>query len=92
MNKADHSLIRAAIATKHKYGSVALTEEQIKIVEKISGQKYENTWLGQDNDSSEAHTVEVNENNEYDILIEIEEEMKKIRTSKEEKTLEKENA
>ncbi len=92
MNKSDHSLIRAAIATKHKYGSVALTEEQIKIVEKISGQKYENTWLGQNNDSSDAHTVEINENDEYDILVEIEEEMRKIRTSKEEKTLEKENA
>ena len=92
MNKSEHSLIRAAVATKHKYGSVALTEEQIKIVEKISGQKYENTWLGKDNDSAEAYTVEANENGEYDILVEIEEEMKKIRNSKEEKTAIKENA
>ncbi len=92
MNKSEHSLIRAAVATKHKYGSVALTEEQVKIVEKISGQKYANTWLGKDNDSDEAHTVEPNENGEYQILIDIEEEMKKIRNSKEGKVAEKENA
>ncbi|MBQ8504497.1 MAG: MFS transporter [Clostridia bacterium] len=90
MTKKEHTLIRAAIATKHKYGSVALSDEEIRIMEKISGQKYENTWLGRDNDSAQAHAIELNENGEYQILIEIEEEMKKIRTSKEGKKAEKE--
>ena len=58
-------------------------------MEKISGQKYENTWLGKDNVSAEAHPIELNENGEYQILIDIEEEMKKIRTSKEGKKAEK---
>lgn len=83
MTKKEHTIIRAAIATKHKYGSVALTNEQVEIMEKISGQKYANTWLGRDNNSSEAHRVEPNEDGEYQILIEIESEMKKIRNSKE---------
>ncbi|MBQ7295713.1 MAG: MFS transporter [Clostridia bacterium] len=85
MNKSDHRLICAAIATKHKYGNVTLTAEQIKVVEQISGQKYEKMWLGQNNEG-EPHTVEVNENGEYDILIEKEAEMAAIRNSKEGKT------
>ena len=88
MTKKEHTIIRAAIATKHRYGSIALTNEQVEIMEKISGQKYENTWLGRDNNSAEAHTVEPDENGEYQILIEIEEEMKKIRNSKEGKKAE----
>ena len=82
MGKKEHTLIRAAIATKHKYGSVALSEEEIKIMEEISGQKYEETWLGRDN-GGEAHAIEMNENGEYQILIDIEAEMAAIRTSKE---------
>ena len=82
MGKKEHTLIRAAIATKHKYGSVKLSEEEIKTMEKISGQKYEETWLGRDN-GSEAHAVEINENGEYQILLDIEAEMAAIRTSKE---------
>ncbi len=82
MNKTEHTLIRAAIATKHKYGSVALTKKEIFIVENISGQKYENTWLGKNN-SQKARPLEKNEDGEYTVLLEIEEEMKKIRTSKE---------
>ena len=78
MNKADHRLICAAIAVKHKYGNVTLTEEQIKIVEQISGQKYENTWLGRNNEG-EVHTVETNEEGEYEILLEKEAEMAAIR-------------
>ena len=57
MTKKEHTIIRAAIATKHKYGAVDLTDEQIEIMEKISGQKYENTWLGKDNNSADAQTV-----------------------------------
>lgn len=87
MTKKEHTLIRAAVATKHKYGSVALSDEEITIMEKISGQKYGNTWLGKDN-GTDAHEIEVNENGEYQILIDIEEEMKKIRNSKEGKKAE----
>ncbi len=81
MNKAQHRMICAAIATKHRYGNVTLTDEQIKIVEDISGQKYESTWLGQNNDG-EAHTIEADENGEYAILLEKEAEMAAIRAGK----------
>ncbi|MBR2418934.1 MAG: MFS transporter [Clostridia bacterium] len=83
MNKKEHTIIRAAIATKHKYGSVTLTDEEIKIMEDISGQKYETTWLGKDNSVIDEHRLEMNENGEYAVLVEIEEEMARIRTSKE---------
>ncbi len=83
MNKKEHTIIRAAIATKHKYGSVTLTEEEIKIMEDISGQKYETTWLGKNNSVADEYRLELNENGEYAVLVEIEEEMAKIRNSKE---------
>ncbi|MBR6567927.1 MAG: MFS transporter [Clostridia bacterium] len=83
MNKTDHRLVCAAIATKHRYGNVTLTAEQIKVVEQLTGQKYEKTWLGQNNEG-EAHTVEANENGEYDILLEKEAEMSAIRSGKKE--------
>ncbi len=70
MTKADHEMLRAAIAVKRKYGSVALTDEQIKRCEAVSGQKYEKTWLGTGNDSEEKHPLEINENGEYLILTE----------------------
>ena len=91
MTKKEHTIIRAAIATKHKYGAVALTDDQIEIMEKISGQKYENTWLGKDNDSADAQALNPREDGEYQILVDIENEMKKIRNSKEGKAA-KENA
>ncbi len=81
MNKEEHTIIRAAIATKHKYGNVTLTDEEIKIMEKISGQKYENTWIGRDNEG-EAHPLEKNEDGEYILLLEQEELMKAIRAGK----------
>lgn len=81
MSKADHRLICAAIATKHKFGNVTLTEEQIAVVEKISGQKYENTWLGQNNEG-EDHFVEPNEDGDYQILLDKEAEMSAIRNDK----------
>ena len=89
MSKNEHSIIRAAVATKHKYGAVSLTAEEIKIVEDISGQKYEKTWLGTDNPADTAQPLVLNENGEYQVLVDIEEEMKKIRTSKEGKKAEK---
>lgn len=72
MTKDDHTMIRAAIATKHKYGSVTLTDEQIKRCELISGQKLEKTWLGQ-SDNNEIHTLDTDENGNYLILIELKE-------------------
>ena len=72
MTKDDHTMIRAAIATKHKYGSVTLTPEEKKCCETLSGQKLENTWLGKDNDESQGHTLEKDENGKYIILVELE--------------------
>lgn len=77
MTKDDHTMIRAAIATKHKYGSVTLSSEEKRICELISGQKFENTWLGQNN-SGEAHMLETNENGEYLILLELKAEKEKL--------------
>lgn len=82
MSKADHRLICAAVATKHKYGSVTLTEEQIRTVETVTGQKYHNTWLGKNNNSADEHPLEINEDGDYVLLLQIEEEMSKIRTAK----------
>lgn len=70
MTEADHTMLRAAIATKHKYGSVSLTPEQVQRCELISGQKFADTWLGKGND--EAHPLTQNAQNEYDILLELE--------------------
>ncbi len=89
MTKKEHTLIRAAVATKHKYGNVTLSEEEINIMEKISGQKFENTWLGRDNEG-EAHPLEKNEDGEFVLLLEQEEIMKAIRTGK--KTVETKEA
>ena len=78
MNKDDHTMIRAAVATKHKYGSVTLTDEEIKRCELISGQKFEKTWLGTGNNDKEEHRLEKNEDGKYIILIEAEEEKKEL--------------
>lgn len=72
MTKDDHTMIRAAIATKKKYGSVTLTDEEKKRCELISGQKLENTWLGKDN--NDEHFLEKNEKGEYIILLELKKE------------------
>lgn len=76
MTKDDHTMIRAAVATKKKYGSVTLTEEEKKRVELISGQKLENTWLGQNN--TEEHFLEKNEEGKYIILLELEKEKEEL--------------
>lgn len=72
MTGEDHTMIRAAVAAKKKYGSVTLTPEQIARCELIAGQKYENTWLGKGNSAFEPHTLEQNANGEYLILLELE--------------------
>lgn len=76
MTGDDHTMIRAAIATKHKYGSVTLSEYEIERCELISGQKYENTWLGQNNKYYEEHRLDKDENGKYIILVETENEKK----------------
>ncbi len=77
MTKDDHTMIRAAIATKHKYGTVNLTDYERQRCEMLTGYKLENTWLGKDNDGTEIHSLETNENGEYIILIELNELKKK---------------
>ena len=78
MTKDDHTMIRAAVATKHKYGSVTLTKEEKERCELLTGYKFEKTWLGKDNDETKGHTLDKNENGEYVILIEKEAELKKL--------------
>ncbi len=82
MNKPEHNLIRAAVATKHRCGSVQLTEEEKKIIETISGQKLENTWLGRDNDMANAQPLEKDEDGNYAILADVEKEAEQTRTLK----------
>lgn len=74
MSKDDHTMIRAAVATKHKYGSVTLTDEEMKRCELISGQKFEKTWLGTGNHNNEEHRLEKNEDGKYIILMEADKE------------------
>lgn len=78
MTGDDHTMIRAAVATKHKYGTVTLSNEEIKRCELISGQKFENTWLGQNNNLLEEHRLDKNEEGKYLILIEKENEKKQL--------------
>jgi oligogalacturonide transporter len=78
MTKDDHTMIRAAIATKHKYGSVSLTDYERERCELLSGYKLEKTWLGKIDPESESHPLEKNENGEYIILIEKKEELKQL--------------
>lgn len=78
MTKDDHTMIRAAIATKHKYGSVTLTDYEKERCFIISGKKLEDTWLGENNDESQGHTLDKNEDGKYIILIEAEEAKKAL--------------
>ncbi len=72
MTKDDHTMIRAAIATKKKYGSVTLTDEEKKRCELISGQRFENIWLGQ-SDNDEMHCLDRDTNGKYIILEQLKE-------------------
>lgn len=78
MTGDDHTMIRAAVATKHKYGTVTLSNEEIERCELISGQKYENTWLGQNNNALEEHRLDKNEDGKYIILLLKENEKKQL--------------
>lgn len=77
MTKDDHTMIRAAIATKHKYGTVTLTEYERERCELLTGYKLEDTWLGRNNDENTIHNLDKNMNGEYVILLEMEELKKK---------------
>lgn len=77
MTKDDHTMIRAAIATKHKYGSVSLTPEQIERFELLSGYKLDETWLGK-NGNTDEHTLALDENGNYTILVEQEKANKEL--------------
>ena len=78
MTKDDHTMIRAAIATKHKYGTVTLTEYERERCELLSGYKLENTWLGTYESDTEVHRLEKDIQGNYLILIEQEKELKKL--------------
>lgn len=78
MTKDDHTMIRAAIATKKKYGTVTLTDYERERCELLSGYKLEKTWLGTYENDTEIHTLEKDKNGNYLILIEQEKELKKI--------------
>lgn len=85
MTGEDHTMICAAVATKHKYGSVTLTPEEIERCELISGQKFENTWLGKGNNALEEHRLDKNEEGKYIILVEKENEKKRLAESEKNK-------
>lgn len=68
MTKDDHTMIRAAIATKHKYGTVTLTEYEKERCEILSGYKLEDTWLGTYENEEEKHTLEKDSDGNYIIL------------------------
>ncbi len=74
MTKDDHTMIRAAIATKRKYGSVTLNEYEKGRIELLSGYKLQDTWLGKNNNDSPGCTLETDENQNYLILAELEKE------------------
>ena len=77
MTKDDHTMIRAAIATKHKYGTVTLTEYERQRCELLSGYKLEEIWIGKDNNETEIHALDKNGNGDYLILLELDELKKK---------------
>lgn len=83
MTKDDHTMIRAAIATKRKYGNVTLTDYEKERCELLTGYKLENTWLGKDNDETEGHTLDKDEEDKYIILIKKEKEDAKLITEAE---------
>jgi hypothetical protein len=71
MTKDDHTMIRAAIATKKKYGSVALTEYEKERCELLCGYKLSDTWLGECCDNTEQHTLDKDAEGNYMILNEL---------------------
>ncbi len=77
MTKDDHTMIRAAIGIKHKYGSVTLADYERERVELLTGYDLGNTWLGQ-SENDETHTLDKDEYGNYIILLELEEEKRRL--------------
>lgn len=73
MTKDDHTMIRAALATKHKFGSVTLSDYEKERCQLLTGYRLQDTWLGK-SENDEIHTLKKNENGDYLILIEKENE------------------
>jgi hypothetical protein len=59
MSKDDHKMIRDAINERKETGAVTLTDEQIKVCERIAGQKWETMWIGKP--AAETVTAQVEE-------------------------------
>ena len=70
MTREDHAMIRAALAAKHKYGAVKLTEAQIARIEAVSGQKFADTWLAEGSDGPNAKMLETDEDGNFAVLTE----------------------
>ncbi len=47
MTREQHEMIMNAIAQKHEKGYAELTDDQIRQIEDIAGQKFEDMWIGQ---------------------------------------------
>lgn len=46
VNKQNHSLIKRAVAEKKENGKATLTEDEVKILEKLSGLSFADMWIG----------------------------------------------
>lgn len=68
MTKSQHTMIRAAIATKKKYGAVELSEEDKAACEKIAGRKWADMWIGSCDEGVKAQLLEEPVDGKYEIL------------------------
>ncbi len=68
MTKSQHTMIRAAIATKKKYGAVILCDEDKAACEKIAGRKWSEMWLGEQPEGVTPHMLEQPQDGKYAIL------------------------
>ena len=68
MTKEQHTMIRAAIATKKKYGAVILSETDKAVCENIAGRKWEEMWIGKSEGDTAAPLLETPEGGKYAIL------------------------
>lgn len=79
MTKDDHTMIRAAIATKKKYGSVTLSDYEKERCELLSGYKLSDTWLGSETDNAKTHTLDTDAEGNYIILNELKQQTKEAK-------------
>ena len=61
-------MIRAAIATKKKFGAVRLSETDKAVCENIAGRKWEEMWIGKSEGDTAAPLLETPEGGKYAIL------------------------